>query len=83
MSDKPTELRPSVEFTIDGRGYETRDRRQPAADLLRLAGVDPALYDLAELRGQRPEPARYADDELVQIHPGARFVTIRQNADVA
>lgn len=83
MSDKPTELRPSVTFTIDGRGYTTRDRRQPAADLLRLAGVDPALYDLGELRGQRPEPIRYADTEIVEIHPGARFVTIRQNADVA
>lgn len=83
MSDKPTELRPSVTFTIDGQGYETRDRRQPAADLLRLAGVDPALYDLGELRGQRPEPARYTDHEVVEIHPDARFVTIRQNADVA
>ncbi len=83
MNDKPTELRPSVAYTIDGRGYETRDRRQPAADLLRLAGVDPALYDLGELRGQRPEPVRYADDEVVEIHPRARFVTIRQKADVA
>lgn len=83
MNDKPTELRPSIAFTIDGRAYETRDRRQPAADLLSLGGVDPAFYDLGELRGQRPKPARYADDELVQIHPGARFVTIRQNADVA
>jgi len=83
MNDQPTELRPNVAFTIDGRGYETRDRRQPAANLLRLGGVDPALYDLGELRGQRPEPARYADDEIVEIHPGARFVTIRQNADVA
>lgn len=83
MSDRPTELRPNIAFTIDGRGYDTRDRRQPAADLLRLAGVDPVLYDLGELRGQRPEPIRYTDTEVVEIHPGARFVTIRQNADVA
>lgn len=83
MSDMPTELRPNIAFTIDGRGYNTRDRRQPAADLLRLAGVDPVLYDLGELRGQRPEPIRYADTAIVEIHPGARFVTIRQNADVA
>ncbi len=83
MNDKPTELRPSVVFSIDGRDYETRDRRQPAANLLRLAGVDQAHYDLGELRGHRPEPAHYADDQLVEIHPGARFVTIRQNADVA
>jgi hypothetical protein len=83
MSEKPTQLRPGVEFTIDGRSHETHDRRKPAADLLRLAGVDPALYDLGELRGHRPEPARYADTEIVEIHPGARFVTIREKADVA
>ena len=83
MTDKPQELRPSVAFTIDGRSYHTRDRRQPAADLLRLAGIDPALYDLGELRGHRPEPTRYADTEIVEIHSGARFVTIRQTADVA
>jgi len=76
-------LRPSIAFTIDGRDYETRDRRQPVADLLRLAGVEPALYDLGELRGQRPEPTRYADTDIVEIHPGARFVTIREKADVA
>lgn len=80
---EPTELRPLVEFTIDGRHYDTRERRQHAADLLRLAEVDPARYDLGELKGHRPEPARYADDAVVEIHPGARFVTIRQNADVA
>jgi hypothetical protein len=83
MTDKPQELRPSVAFTIDGRRYETRDRKQPAADLLRLAGLDPGLYDLGELRGHRPEPTRYTDTEIVEIHPDARFVTIRQNADVA
>jgi hypothetical protein len=83
MSDKVEELRRSVAFTIDGRAYSTRDRRQPAADLLRLAGVDPAQYDLGELRGHRPEPARYADAEIVEIHSSARFVTIRQTADVA
>jgi hypothetical protein len=83
MTDQPQQLRPSVAFTIDGRRYETRDRKQPAADLLRLAGLDPALYDLGELRGHRPEPTRYKDAEIVDIHPDARFVTIRQTADVA
>lgn len=72
-----------VEFTIDGRSYQTTDRRQPAADLLRLAGLDAAFYDLGELRGHRPQPVRYADTDTVEIHQGARFVSIRQRADVA
>jgi len=73
----------AVQFTIDGRPYETTERKQQAAALLRLAGLDPALYDLGELHGQRPQPVRYADTELVEIHPGARFVSIRERADVA
>ena len=85
MSDTDiiTNIRGPVVFTIDGRHYETTDRRQPAANLLRLAGLDPALYDLGELRGHRPDPVRYADADIVEIHKGARFVSIRERADVA
>ena len=82
-TDNVTDIRRPIEFTIDGRSYETTTRRQPAADLLRLAGLDPALYNLGELRGHRPEPVRYADTDTVEIHQGARFVSIRERADVA
>jgi hypothetical protein len=72
-----------IPFTIDGQQFTTSDRRQPAADLLRLAGLEPAMFDLGELRGQRPQTKRFADDELVKIRPNARFVSIRHCADVA
>ena len=78
-----TAMHEPVEFTIDGQPYHTTDRRQQAAAVLRLAGLDANLFDLGQLRGQRPEPVRYADDEIVVIQPGARFVSIRQRADVA
>lgn len=74
---------PDVEFSIDGRPFSTGDRSQPAATLLRLAGLDPTNYDLAELRGNSPQPHRYDDDADVHIRPGARFVSIRHQADVA
>lgn len=80
---KVTDLHRPIEFTIDGRPEKTTVRKQPAADLLRLAGLDPALYDLGELRGHQPHPVRYTDTDVVEIHPGARFVSIRQRADVA
>lgn len=84
MSDENvTRIPRGIQFTIDGRAYETTDRKQQAALLLGLAGLDPTLYDLGELRGQRPQPVRYADTDVVNIHPGARFVSIRQRADVA
>jgi hypothetical protein len=74
---------PDVEFTIDGRPFSTGDRTQPADALLRSAGLDPSNYDLAELRGNSPQPHRYADSDDVHIRPGARFVSIRHHADVA
>lgn len=78
-----TQAQHDVEFTIDGRSFSSDDRSQPAAALLRLAGLDPANYDLAEIRGGSPQPHRYGDGEQVRIHPGARFVSIRHHADVA
>lgn len=83
MNDEVVKMRRPIEFTIDGRSYSTCDRQQAAAELLRLAGLDPCRFDLGELKGQRPEPVRYEDDDVVRIRRGARFVSIRQRADVA
>jgi hypothetical protein len=77
------ELHRPIEFTIDGRRETTTVRRQLAADLLRLVGLDPARYDLGRLHGHDPKPARFADEDVVTIHQGDRFVSIRQKADVA
>lgn len=74
---------PDVDFTLDGRTFSSSDRRQPAASLLRQAGLDPTNYDLAEIRGNSPQPYRYADSDEVHLRPGARFVSIRHQADVA
>jgi len=81
--EKVTPIHKPVEYTLDGRLYSTTERRQPAAALMRTGGVDPSRFDLGELVGHRPEPKRYSDDEIVEIHDGARFVSIRQRADVA
>jgi hypothetical protein len=81
--DNVSELHGRIDFTIDGRTYTTTDHRQLAADLLRLAGLDPSQFDLGELKGHRPDPVRFTDDTLVEIHNGGRFVSIRHRADVA
>lgn len=81
--DNVSELRRPIDFTIDGRPYTTTDHRQLAADLLRLGGLDPGQFDLAELKGNRPDPVRYTDDTVVVVHNRARFVSIRHRADVA
>jgi hypothetical protein len=78
-----SQLHRPIRFTIDGRQYTTTDHKQLAADLLRLAGLDPSRFDLGELKGHRPDPIRYRDDTIVVIHNNARFVSIRHRADVA
>ena len=78
------ELGRLIPFTIDGDPYETADISQRAAALLVLAGRDPAAFDLGEIEGKdRPHTKRYRDDDLVEIHKDARFVSIRQSAPVA
>ncbi|KAA1250174.1 hypothetical protein F0Q45_11070 [Mycobacterium simiae] len=68
-----------LHFTIDGRPYRTRDDDQEVADLLRLAGLDPAHNDLARVGDPCPlDPAA-----LVNIHEGDRFVTARRHHPVA
>jgi Multiubiquitin len=81
---EPTDIRrpKTVSFTIDGRPYVTDDENQPARDLLRLAGLDPSGYDLAEIRNNA-KPKKFQDDEIVHIKDGARFISIRQRAEVA
>ncbi len=81
----PTDIRrpKTVKFTIDGRPYVTSDDKQAASELLRLAGLDPSGYDLAEQREGHAKPKRFDDEEIVHIKDGARFISIRQRAEVA
>ena len=84
---KPSNFEPSrrrIPFTIDGQPFTTDDLSQRASELLRLAGLDPAIFDLGELVGkERPQTKRFVDDEIVNIVKDARFISIRQSAPVA
>jgi hypothetical protein len=71
-----------VSFTIDGRSFTVHEPHQIAADLLRLAGLDPAMYNLARMRKGNAEPQRFKDDQAVRIHDGDEFVSIRERAEV-
>ncbi|BBX95623.1 hypothetical protein [Mycobacterium lacus] len=71
--------RPTLHFTIDGVPYTTHDDDQEVAALLRLAGVNPANHYLARVG----EPTHLDPGELVKIHPGDSFVTVRHDSPVA
>lgn len=78
-----TQHQHAVPITIDGRRYEVEaGRHLTAADLLRLAGLDPAGYELAEVLGHG-ELRKFQDDEVVDIRPDEKFVSVRQVAPVA
>lgn len=74
--------RQKITITIDGRPFATRDDDQESASLLRLAGVDPAQYDLAKIK-RNGEYKVYRDERVIDLRDGDAFVTVRQNAPVA
>jgi len=79
-SDNVIDIHRPVEFSIDGRTFETTSRRQSAADLLRLVGRDPDDYELAELRVRRLRPVTYGRRETVHIRRGMCFFSISKQA---
>jgi hypothetical protein len=66
---------PPVTFTLDGVEYTVADRRQLAADVLRLAGLDPADYDLLRVVGKGKEK-RFGDQEEVELVPGGQYLSL-------
>lgn len=81
-NENERESRKRLTITIDGQAFTTRDDDQEAASLLRLAGVDPAQYDLAKIR-HNGEPKVYRDEKVIDLQDGDAFVTVRQSAQVA
>ncbi|GGJ36266.1 hypothetical protein [Paenarthrobacter histidinolovorans] len=74
--------RQKLHFTIDGESQSSYDDDQSAAALLRLAGVDPAGYDLARiLPGGGTET--FSDAQIVKINDGDEFVTAKHVGGVA
>lgn len=80
MNDR-TESRKKLTITIDGIRHTTRDDDQEASSLLRLAGVDPAQYDLAKIK-RNGETKIYRDTKVIDLADGDAFVTVRQSAPV-
>lgn len=74
--------RRKVRFTIDGEPHTSWDDDQTAGALLRLAGVDPAKYDLARVTAAG-SPETFTGDQMVTIHDGDEFVTAKHIGGVA
>lgn len=77
--DERFRSRQLTRFTIDGEPFRTYDEDQTAADLLRLAGMDPAGYDLARVGA----PASFPDHDIVLVVDNDEFVTAKHVGGVA
>ena len=75
--DKATEEKGqrSITITLDGVEYTVKDRRQLAADVLRLSGLDPTDYDLLRIVGKGREK-RYGDLEEVRLVPRGKYLSL-------
>ncbi|MDQ4500745.1 hypothetical protein [Sinomonas sp. ASV322] len=69
-----------ITFTVDNVQLTVTDKHQTARSILTLAGLDPAMYDLAKLHG---EGDSYKDDQQVIVLQGDAYVTVRTSAPVA
>ncbi len=72
-----------ISFTVDGTPFTVDDKHQTAAAILRLAGLDPSLFDLARARVTQDDPHPFRDDQQVIVKSGEAFVSVRQSAQVA
>ena len=67
----------TLRVTIDSTEFATTDDDQESAALLRLAGRDPAHFDLFLIDGNGVE-THIDDDQIVNLHDGERFATRRK-----
>lgn len=74
--------RKKIRFTIDGERHTSYDDDQTAAALLRLAGVDPAAYDLARIVPTGGTEI-FRDEDVLTIESEDEFVTAKHVGGVA
>lgn len=67
----------TLNITIDDTEFPTTDDDQEAASLLRMAGRDPAHYDLF-LIDEHGIEISIGDHQIVNLHEGERFATRRK-----
>ena len=71
-----------IHITIDGRPFTVEGHRHSAAELLGLAGLPAAGYDLTRV-GNRGHVETFRDNQEIDIKNGDVFVSVNQQGTVA
>lgn len=86
MTAESTEPKPDqhkkIHITIDGQLFTIEDRHYTAAELLALAGLPAAGYDLTRVR-KHGEVETFRDSEKVNVKDGDVFVSVNRQGTVA
>lgn len=82
MTTESANTRKKISYTIDGQSFTTRDDDREAGSMLREAGLDPALYDLAKVK-KSGETKVFKDGQVIDLHDGDVFVSVKQSSPVA
>jgi hypothetical protein len=69
-------------ITIDGQAFTVEDRHYTAAELLALAGLPAAGYDLTRV-GKHGEVETFRDEQKINVKDGDVFVSVNQQGTVA
>jgi hypothetical protein len=72
----------SVRISIDGQDFSIEDRHYTAAELLALAGLPAAGYDLTRV-GKHGRVETFRDEQKVNVRDGDIFVSVNQQGTVA
>jgi hypothetical protein len=80
-SSKPGHHR-EIQITIDGQPFTIKDRHYTAAELLALAGLPAAGYDLTRV-GKHGKVETFRDQEKVNVRDEDVFVSVNRQGTVA
>jgi len=71
-----------IQITIDGQPFTIEDRHYTADELLALAGLPAAGYDLTRV-GKHGKVETFRDQEKVNVKDGDVFVSVNRQGTVA
>jgi hypothetical protein len=74
--------RGKINITIDGRPFTVEGHRHTAAELLGLAGLSAAGYDLTRV-GPHGHVETFRDNQEIEVESGDVFVSVNQQGTVA
>ncbi len=81
-TDNVIDIRRPVEFTIDGRRYATTTDGNRPRTCSRLAGLDPEVATTSvSCAAAVPSRSATAARDVVEIHKGTRFVSMRDRVE--